>query len=389
MVVSPVVSTTAISRRRFLNGGRCGVGVVTAGVLLGLPVRAAAGAAPCELGMNIGDPFSEDRAPLIPQYLYSVLQASGTRSVRLHLVNGGFGDDWEGFCRAYKGYIDKLIQHGVGVIGLLSSQTLPGTPEQWNANSYETQGKNGANPYLEKLSDFFAFMAARWQGKVRRYEIWNEPNEPASAINPSNLVDLLTKCYLKLRWDNIRGVRLTSGGVYAQDIQGYSRDGSGATYIDRLLYTGLHATGQFAWLLSQYGECAFDEVGTHLYVSQTGGMQVSDIRGINAYLDFYKAIIAHYGLSAGVRITEAGWEVGAHATSTAQQASNMVNLIAICRQRDDVAGLMIYKLMDESTDARWGVTASLQEGYLPRQGFYNWAQANGVQKIVVPPVDWS
>jgi hypothetical protein len=117
--------------------------------------------------------------------------------------------------------------------------------------------------------------------------------------------------------------------------------------------------------------------------------QLNDIGGINVYLDFYKAVIAHYGLSAGVRITEAGWEVGAHATSTAQQASNMVNLIAICRQRDDVAGLMIYNLMYESPDARWGVTASLQERYRPRQGFYNWAQANGVQKIVVPPVDWS
>lgn len=66
----------------------------------------------------------------------------------------------------------------------------------------------------------------------------------------------------------------------------------------------------------------------------------------------------------------------------------MNNLIAICRQRDDVVGLMVYKLMDESTDARWGVTASLQEQYSPRPGYFDWAQANGVQQITVPPVDW-
>lgn len=357
------------------------------GLLARSPARAAA--APCQLGMNIGEPFGANRAPLIPQYLYSVLQASGTKAVRLHLVNGGFGDDWEGFCRAYTGYIDKFIQHGSRVIGLVSSETIPGTPAQWNANSYEVTGKSGANPYLEKLSDFLAFMAARWQGKIHRYEIWNEPNEPETAIYPSNFVDLLAKCYLKLKWNAIQGVRLTSGGIYAHDIQGYNYANSAAGYLDSLLYTGLHVTGQFSWLMRTYGECAFDEVGTHLYVSQTRGMHVGDITGIASYLDHYKAVLARYGLAAGLRITEAGWEVGPQATTVEQQAGNMNNLIAICRQRDDVVGLMVYKLMDESTDARWGVTASLQEQYSPRQGYFDWAQANGVQQITVPPVDWS
>lgn len=350
---------------------------------------AAAATDALELGLDVGAPFNDRRDPLFLQDLHAVLKASGTKVVRLHFVHGGFGDDRRLFFERYDGLIRGFTKRGIRILGLITNETVPGTPDQWNANSYEAGQGNGANAYLDKLSDTFAFIASSWRDVVKRYEIWNEPNAPATSIHPSNLSYLLATCYAKLRWSGVADVRLTSGGIFAHNLQGYTWSGSGADYLDRLYATGLHATGQLQWVRSRFGTDPIDEVGTNLYVCQGGDMQGKDVYGIACYLDNLQKVIGTYDIGAKVRVTETGWTVAPGGPSAEDQAGNLVNVASLCGQRSDVSGLMYYKLMDGLGDATWGLLSA--PSYAPRTSFYAWAQMNGVDvnALANPTIDWS
>lgn len=377
------------SRRTFLSNLLAAASLAALGPLAFPGASAARAAGALELGLDIGAPFNDRRDPLFPQYLHAVLKGSGTKLVRLHFVHGGFGDDRALFFERYDGLIRGFTKRGIRVLGLISNETVPGTPDQWRANSYEAAGGSGANAYLDRLSDTFAFIASSWRDVVNRYEIWNEPNAPATSLYPSNLSDLLAKCYAKLRWSGVADVTLTSGGIFAHNLEGYTWNGSGADYLDRLYDTGLNRTGQLAWVRSHFGADPIDEVGTNLYVSQGGGMQATDVSGVALYLDTLQKVMRKHRIPASIRVTEAGWKVTPGGLSPEDQASNLVNVASLCRQRPDVTGLMVYKLMDGPGDATWGLLSS--PSYAPRTAFYAWAQMNGVDvnTLANPTIDWT
>ena len=159
--------------------------------------------------------------------------------------------------------------------------------------------------------------------------------------------------------------------------------------MDQLYDTGLNRTGQLAWVRGHFGADPIDEVGTNLYVSQGGGMQGKDVYGVASYFDNIQRAMRKHGLTAKIRVTETGWKVAPGGPSQENQASNLVNVASLCRQRPDVAGLMYYKLMDGLGDATWGLLSA--PSYAPRTSFYSWAQMNGVDvnTLANPTIDWS
>jgi hypothetical protein len=150
---------------------------------------------------------------------------------------------------------DQIVQmanaDGVDLVVRVDHQ--PG----WAGGGFPT---NGPPSNYQDLADFFGAMAARYKGRIRAYEVWNEPNLArewgGKTPDPTAYAQLLKRCYAAIKAADPNAMVITAGlsptGSWTEGPEGARPDdwyletlyvvmgGSSAGYFDVL---GAHGAG--------------------------------------------------------------------------------------------------------------------------------------------------
>jgi len=232
--------------------------------------------------------------------------------------------------------VDEAAQAGVALIFRVDH------PPAWAVPSIEVSSEHSLPVDLEAFGDFCYALAARYKGRVRGYQVWNEPNlarEWNGAVpDPAGYVELLRVCYFNIKSADPDALVISAGlsptGSGPPDalpdelyLAGMYEAG-GAAYFDLL---GLNAPGYKAPPELSPEEAAEPENGY-------GGHPIFCFR----HVEMMRAIMESYGdAHKQVAILEFGWHTDdrpAHpdyawfAVTPEQQADYLVRAFRYARE---------------------------------------------------------
>jgi hypothetical protein len=342
-----------------------------AGVLAALGVAALLGAAPrpparLPLGVDVGWVVDQNGNLLLTPAVAASVRAAGAGLARVEFRTGPFfmagtapGDctfsasfcamyrqvGWPAFYQAYDRVVAELAREHVQVLGLLDYTTVAGGQQAWTAGNAEHGLGTGANAYTAKFARYAAAIMSHYRGRIRYWEIWNEPNcwsqnpEPGvytgcTYMYPSNFAALLEAVYrLAVERDHLP-VFLISGGLFGQSIGGvYSPDRAGATYLQDVFA---------AWRADHVRPYPLDAIGQHLYISQGGPVTAAELE---EYLDWVHQVAVRYGApDLPTVVTEIGWTTDS--VSPQVQAANLALSLRVLRAEPFVLGTVVFDLKD-------------------------------------------
>lgn len=289
------------------------------------------------IGTQYGQPYGDDNSVYLNDQVAQALADTGAGFVRVNIRRGGSLTDTPQWYAAYDGIIDRLRSRGVEVIGLLTNEAWPGGSSDWTANAYETTGGNGWNPYLDNWCSFFLRASTHWQGKIKYWELWNEP-DCLAVIYPSNYGALLAHSYDLVHTNNVP-VEIISGGVCG-GVTGY-----GADFVKKTYDVSINNTGWFAQMKTKWGTYPLDYIGFHLYPNYNTTLNQSYF---STYMDdFHTAYLAYEGADTTKKmwLTEIGWD--SRYVSDTRQASNLTNMCKVASGKSYVRGVTQFYLKDE------------------------------------------
>lgn len=177
-------------------------------------------------------------------------------------------------------YIDKANELGIDVLMMLS----------YNNSLYSADG--GSIPTTEDnliaFGEYVRFVVKSLKGKVKYFEVWNEPNH--EDFNPNNAtaaqyVELLEKAYGIIKYEN-PDAYVISGGT-----SGSGSDDTTRTYIQNMVEAG--------------GLNYIDGLGIHPYCCWTHSI-VDERNGVSYASDINK-LINDCGINKDIWITEVGY----------------------------------------------------------------------------------
>jgi MYXO-CTERM domain-containing protein len=313
-------------------------------VLAAAPAASADPGVPCAFyGMNPGAPVWQGQVLLDAAYAGRI-SASGAHAVRINFRLDG-ASSWDAAKLAqYDGIVDAAIAAGLDPLGLVAYEAATGTQSDWN----DDPGGDGFNAYVDGFANTTKLLIAHYQGKVARWEIWNEPNcwsNPSYATDPQNagctyvlprvFAKMLAETYVRSAPILQAGVSLVSGGIFAHDI--------GGSYSPGTDYLGeLYAQGVWDWMAANEGRrYAWDALGYHLYVDQ--GVS-TDGSKITSYLDDVRSLAMGQGDAAPFSVTEIGWTTAS--VSPDVQAANLTTAMGLLAARSDVAAVHWFSYED-------------------------------------------
>jgi hypothetical protein len=310
---------------------------------------------------------------LITDAVADRLAQSGAGWVRLNFRLGPHASDTPAFYAAYDTIVNRLRSRGLQIVGLMSNESWAGSQADWQANNWENSGGDGYNAYIDQFGYAFARMAAHWEGQIKYWEIWNEPNcwstnpapgvyEGCSYIYPSNFAAMLTHCHSQVRYYSSIDVQIISGGVFGHDIGGFNTGSAGADYLHSTYDVGINHTGKFAWTMATYGQYPLDAVGQHIYINQGGSVSTS---WFGTYLDYVRNVITTWegaGSPKKTWLTEFGWTTDAVSETT--QSNNLNASFNVIKGRSYVLCALWFQLDDNP----------------PGSMYYGVFRANGTKK---------
>lgn len=248
---------------------------------------------------------------------------------------------WKLTYQAYDQVVANLTAAHVQVLGLLDYTTVAGGQSQWTADNAEQNAGTGANPYTREFAQVAAQVMAHYAGKIRLWEIWNEPNawtksgpngtySGGSFMYPSNYAALLRETYQDAITQHHLPVTLISGGVFGHSIGNvYSSQNAGATYLAEVFGY---------WRQEGVKHFPLDGVGQHLYISQGGAVTTAQVQ---EYLNWVHVVAQQStGEDLPTYITEMGWKRGS--VSPQQQARNLQVALAAAAAEPYVRGLVVF-----------------------------------------------
>jgi hypothetical protein len=285
-------------------------------------------------GTQVGWAIDDSGNVLITDAVADRLAQSGAGWVRLEFRRGPYNGDTPTFYAKYDEIVNRLRARGLQIIGNITYSTWPGSQAAWHANNWENTGGDGYNTYIDQFGYCFGRMASHWQGKIRYWEIWNEPNcyetSPAPGqfvggfyIYPSNFAAMLTHCHSQVHYYGNLDVQIISGGLLGHNIAGYNYESSGAQYLYDTYNVGINHTGKFAWTMGTYGQYPLDAIGQHFYIDQGGPVNTS---WLGTYLDWVHNVVTAWeggGSQKKTWVTEFGWETRVGGISESTQNSNL------------------------------------------------------------------
>lgn len=273
-------------------------------------------------GIQYGQPMADDGTVLITDQVANALAATGAGVIRVNFRTGNYGTDTAAWYSKFDEIVDRLRSKGFTIIGCLNYETLwtPNGQADWCANNVEHGGSNGYNNYIDAFGYMAARIAGHFNGRVKYWEIWNEPNCYSSGdgstftggyfIYPSNFAALLGHVYTQLKYYNNFDCEIISGGLLGHDIAGINYESSGAQYLSDTYYMGT-TYGSWNWIQANAGTYPLNHIGQHIYLSQGGPASSSNI---STYCDWVRGAYTAYegsGTSKKTFMTEFGWETPA------------------------------------------------------------------------------
>lgn len=307
-------------------------------------------------GTQAGWAIDDSGNVLITDAVADRMAQSGSGWIRLHFRRGPYNGDTTGFYNKYDQIVNRLRARGLQIVGLITYESWPGTQADWCANNWENAGGDGYNTFIDQFGYAFGRMASYWQGKIKYWEIWNEPNcyesSPAPGvyegcyfIYPSNFAALLTHCHSQVHYYNNIDVQVISGGLFGHDIGGFGTGQAGADYLNDTYNIGINYTGKFAWTMGTYGSYPLDAVGQHIYINQGGAVSST---WFGTYLDYVHNVLTSWeggGTQKKTWMTEFGWTtVGGVSEST--QSSNLGTAFNVMNGKSYFKGALQFQLED-------------------------------------------
>jgi hypothetical protein len=152
-------------------------------------------------GTQAGQPIDDSGNILITDAVADRLAQSGAGWVRVNFRLGPYPSDTAAFYSAYDTIVNRLRSRGLQIVGLLCNEGWPGSQSDWTANNWENTGGDGYNNYIDQFGYAFGRMAAHWEGQIKHWEIWNEPNcwseNPSPGVYvpaPTFILRILRRC---------------------------------------------------------------------------------------------------------------------------------------------------------------------------------------------------
>lgn len=306
-------------------------------------------------GTQPGQPLTDLGYVALNDQVAQTLADTGAGFVRVNFRLGPYQADTPEWYAIYDGIVNRLRSRGLEVIALMTNEAWPGGQPLWIANAYETTGGNGWNPYLQNWCNFFLRAATHWQGKIKYWELWNEP-DCLAVIHPSNYGALLANAYDLARTNNLP-VEIISGGVCG----GYTP--YGPAYISETYRVSITNTGWFTQMKEKWGTYPLDHIGFHVYPNCSGTLNTS---WLSNYLDdVYSSYRVYEGVNTTKKLflTEIGWQANSLLpditvckVSESRQASNLTSMFNIVNSKPYVKCVTWFFLKDEpAADLYFGV----------------------------------
>jgi hypothetical protein len=357
--------------------------------LLLLPFLMLAGSASAAgpQGIQAGAPIDDAGNILLTDAVATAMANSGAGFVRVNFRLGPYGSDTAQFYSTYDTIVNRLRSKGLQVIGLLSNESWPGAQWQWQENNWENTGGSGYNAYIDQFGYMAGRVAGHFNGKIKYWELWNEPNcystspspgryEGCSYIYPSNFAALLGHAYTQMKYYNRFDVQVISGGLLSHNLYGNNADSAGATYLSNTYSTGVNVSS-WSWIRANAGSYPLDHIGHHLYVDQ-GGLVNSNT--LTQYLGWIRnAYVAYEGSTTPKKIfeTELGWTTDS--VSESVQASNITTAYNVMRGTSYVGSAVWFYLQD-APGLNYGIYRSSGLNSTDRKtGYTNYSNATSYQ----------
>ena len=302
-------------------------------------------------GTQPGQPLTDTGYVALTDQVAQAIADTGAGFVRVNMRLGPYTYDAPAWYSTYDTIVNRLRSRGLEVIALMTNEAWPGSQSQWSANAYETSGGNGWNPYLANWCNFFLRAATHWAGKIKYWELWNEP-DCLAVIYPSNYGALLANAYDLVHTNNVP-VEIISGGVC-----GGTDPPFGPHFISNTYDVSINHTGWFSQMKTKWGTYPLDHIGFHVYPNCDGYLSTS---WLSSYFDtVHSSYAAYEGASTTKKmwLTEIGWQTAGTGCKTTEaiQAANVTSMLNVANSKPYIKHVNWFFLKDEpAADLYFGV----------------------------------
>jgi len=177
----------------------------------------------------------------------------------------------------------------------------------WTVPPEGTHSDNGPPENPQDFGDFCYALADRYRGRVRAYQVWNEPNLArewgGNTPDPAGYVELLRVCYIGIKSADPEALVISAGLAP-------TGNGPPEAMPDTDYLIGMYEAGAASY---------FDLLGVHapgfLYPPEKSPDEVAEEHGGNRFFCFrhvedLREIMVHYGdADKQVAVLEMGWTI--------------------------------------------------------------------------------
>jgi hypothetical protein len=252
-------------------------------------------------------------------------------------------------------WVNKAQQHNVQLLYTFGRTPLWASSSPTTSCDYGT-GQCVAPSDYSYWDDFVTALATRYKGKIKYYEMWNEPNDAGFWKGTTDQMVEMTR-----RAANII----------------HSIDPNAEVVSPSATWS---STTAWAWLdgfLTAGGGSYLDDIGVHGY---TGNNKAESIFTI---IDNMQDVQAAHGYSLPLMITEGGWGENTVITDQDAQAAFLVQRYLLITARPAVASLFWYAWDSPTWGTLWDSTNGIHKDGVAYGQLTSWligATANGCGK---------
>lgn len=153
-------------------------------------------------------------------------------------AKGNFDDCRHGPCISAWDKYDQIVElaeaHDLEILARLSS------PPDWSRADGSARGAFGPPDDYTDFADYAVAMAERYQGRLRYYQIWNEPNGNDEwgyqPVDPEAYTALLCETYTRLKAVDPDLVVVAAALTPVNDLDLYNPNGLGGTNLNDLVF---------------------------------------------------------------------------------------------------------------------------------------------------------